>query len=135
MSRENVETLLSGYEWFRVKGTFPAHLATPDFVWDVFHADDYGMLEQQVYEGAQGADDLFAEWGSAWDDWEVEIEGLHDLGGTMLAIVRQRGRSKLGGIPAEMLMAMLWTFRDGREARMDMYSDPSEALKAVGLEE
>ena len=52
----------------------------------------------------------------------------------MLAIVRQRGRSKLGGIPAEMLMAQLWTFRDGKLARMDMYSDPSEAFKAIGLE-
>jgi hypothetical protein len=38
-------------------------------------------------------------------------------------------------MPAEMLMAMLWTFRDGKEARMDMHSDPPEALKAVGLEE
>jgi hypothetical protein len=29
---------------------------------------------------------------------------------------------------------MLWTFRDGKEARIDIYSDPSEALKAMGLE-
>ena len=128
-----MDILLGGYEWFRVNGSFPAHLATADFVWDMSHFD--GWPVQQVYEGAQGADDFFAEWGSAWDDWEVEIEGLHDLGGTMLAIVRQRGRSKLSGVPVEMLMAMLWTFRDGKEARMDMYSDPSEALKAVGLEE
>jgi ketosteroid isomerase-like protein len=34
-----------------------------------------------------------------------------------------------------MLMAMLWTFRDGKVTRMDIYSDPREALKAVGLEE
>jgi ketosteroid isomerase-like protein len=133
VSQENVDTLLSGYEWFRVNGSFAAHLATPDFVWDVSHADDYGMLEQQVYEGAQGADDFFAEWGSAWDDWEVEIEALYDLGDKVLAIVKQRGRSKLSGVPLEMLMAQLWTFRDGKEARM--YSDPHQALKAVGLEE
>jgi ketosteroid isomerase-like protein len=93
------------------------------------------LSERQVYEGAQGADDFFAEWGSAWDDWEVEIEALHDLGDKVLAIVKQRGRSKLTGIPAEMLMAMLWTFRDGKYTRMEMYPDPAEALKAVGLEE
>jgi hypothetical protein len=29
----------------------------------------------------------------------------------------------------------VWTFRDGKEARMDMYSDPREALESVGLEE
>ena len=134
MSQANVDTLLGGYEWFRVNGTFPAHLATPDFVWDISHADLFGILERQVYEGAEGTDDFYAEWGSAWDHWEVEIEALHDLGDKVLAIVKQRGRSKLSGVPVEMLTAMLWTFRDGRLARMDMYSDPSEALKAVGLE-
>jgi ketosteroid isomerase-like protein len=133
VSQENVDTLLSGYEWFRVNGRFPAHLATSDFVWDISHADLFGMLEQQVYEGAEGADDFFAEWGSAWDDWETEIEALHDVGDKVLAITKQRGTSKLSGVPVEWLMAMLWTFRDGKEARMDMYSDPSQALKAVGL--
>jgi ketosteroid isomerase-like protein len=135
VSQENVDTLLSGYEWFRVNGRFPAHLATPDFVWDMSHFYGLGFLDRQVYEGAQGADDFFAEWGSAWDDWEVEVEALHDLGDKVLAITKQRGTSKLSGIPAEMRMAMLWTFREGKEARMEMYSAPSEALKAVGLEE
>jgi ketosteroid isomerase-like protein len=99
------------------------------------HFVGYGLAERQVYEGAQGADDFFVEWGSAWDDWEVEIEALHDLGDKVLAIVKQRGRSKLSGIPAEMRMAMLWTLRDGKYMRMEMYPDPDEALKAVGLKE
>jgi ketosteroid isomerase-like protein len=131
VSRENVDTLLSGYEWFRVNGRFSAHLATPDFVWDMSHFD--GWPEQQVYEGAQGADDFFAEWGSAWDDWEVEIEAMHDVDDKVVAIVHQQARSKISGMPAEMLLAQLWTFRGGKMARMDMYSDPREALKAVGL--
>jgi ketosteroid isomerase-like protein len=132
VSQENVDILVGGYEWFRMNGRFPAHLATSDFVWDMSHFD--GWPEQQVYEGVEGADAFFAEWISAWDDWEVEIEALHDVGDKVLAIVKQRGRSKLSEMPTEMLMAMLWTFRDGKEARMDAYSDPSEALKAVGLE-
>ena len=134
-----MDILLGGYEWFRVNGRFPAHLATPDFVWDMSHFEDlYGFLEQQVYEGAEGADAFFAEWGSAWDDWEVEIKALHDLGDKVLAIVKQRGRSKLSGVPVEMLMAMLWTFRDGKYTRMEMYPDPADvlnrALADLGLE-
>jgi hypothetical protein len=31
-------------------------------------------------------------------------------------------------------MGHLWTLREGKGTRMDMYSDPHEALKAVGLE-
>jgi ketosteroid isomerase-like protein len=30
---------------------------------------------------------------------------------------------------------LIWTLRDGRVTRVEMYSDPDEALKAVGLEE
>jgi len=29
----------------------------------------------------------------------------------------------------------VWTFRDGKIARLDIYEDRAEALKAVGLEE
>ena len=35
----------------------------------------------------------------------------------------------------EMSFAEVWTLRDGKQARMEMYSDPQEALKAVGLSE
>jgi ketosteroid isomerase-like protein len=35
----------------------------------------------------------------------------------------------------DMLFAQTWTIRDGRLTRMDMYSDPSEALRAAGLRE
>jgi ketosteroid isomerase-like protein len=34
-----------------------------------------------------------------------------------------------------MLLAQVFTVRDGRETRMEMYADPAEALKAVGLAE
>jgi hypothetical protein len=34
-----------------------------------------------------------------------------------------------------MLYAQVFTIRDGKQTRMEMYADPDEALKAVGLEE
>jgi ketosteroid isomerase-like protein len=34
-----------------------------------------------------------------------------------------------------MSFAQVWTVRDGRQARMDMYSDRAEALEAAGLTE
>jgi ketosteroid isomerase-like protein len=37
-------------------------------------------------------------------------------------------------MPVEMSFAQVWTLRDGKEARMDMYSDVAEALKDAGLE-
>ena len=133
MSGQNLEIFRAGFEWFRLTGTFQADLAKDDFIWDMSHYD--GWPEQQVYEGAQGVEQFFAEWRSAWDGWEVEVEELREAGDKVVAIAHQRGRSKISGMLLEGSMAQVWTFRDGKEARMDMYSDPREALESVGLEE
>jgi ketosteroid isomerase-like protein len=83
----------------------------------------------------EGADSFLAEWRSTWDDWRVETQALHDAGDKVVAIVYQRGRSKVTGMQVEMAFAMVWTLRNGKEIRMEMYSDTAEALKAAGLEE
>jgi ketosteroid isomerase-like protein len=119
------------YEQFAKTGLFLAELVTPDFVWDM--SNFHGWPEQQVYEGAQGARTFLAEWITAWDDWEIEAEALHDAGDKVVAIMRQRGKSKTSGMPVEMSFAQIWTLRDGKQSRMEMYSDPNEALEAGGL--
>src|SRR6266511_867088 len=92
-----------------------------------------GWPEQQVYEGADGARTFLKEWTDAWEDWELEVDALHDARDRVVALLRQRGRSKAAGMPVEMFFAQVWTIRDGKEARMEMYSDRAEALEAVGL--
>jgi ketosteroid isomerase-like protein len=133
MSQENVEVVRLGNEWFRTHGSFPTHLTVADFVWDMTHFR--GWPERSTYEGIEGVQSFLAEWGSTWDDWRIETQALHDAGEKVVAIVKQHGRSKLTGMPLEMTFAMVWTIREGKEARMEMYSDPSEAFAAVGLEE
>ncbi len=92
MSHENVEIVRGAYQRFRTTGQFDAEIATPDFVWDM--SNFHGWPEQQVYVGVEGAKTFLSDWTSAWDDWELELEGLRDAGDKVLALVRQRGRSK-----------------------------------------
>jgi ketosteroid isomerase-like protein len=131
MSEENVEIVRSGYERFAATGEFRDEIVTPDFVWDM--SNFHGWPEQQVYEGAAGARAFLGAWTGAWEDWELEIDALHDAGDKVVALLRQHGRSKAAGMLLEMTFAQVWTLRDGKEARMDMYSDPDEALEAAGL--
>jgi ketosteroid isomerase-like protein len=64
------------------------------------------------------------------------VVALHDAGGDqVVGVLRQRGRSKSTGLPVDMLYAQVFTVRDRKLARMEMYADPEEALKAVGLAE
>ncbi len=132
MSQENVEIVRNGVERFRTTGEFADEIVTEDFVWDM--SNFHGWPEQQVYAGADGARTFLREWSDAWEDWELEVEALHDAGDRVVALMHQRGRSKAAGMPVEMSFAQVWTLRDGKEARMDMYSDSGEALEASGLE-
>ena len=131
MSQENVEIVREGYERFAATGEFVADLATDDFVWDM--SNFHGWPEQQVYEGVDEARAFLSEWMDAWEDWELEVDALHDAGDKVVVLVRQRGRSKAAGMPVEMSFAQVWTLRDGKQTRMDMYSDLDEALEAAGL--
>jgi ketosteroid isomerase-like protein len=133
MSQENVEIVRAGFERFAATGEFAANLSTDDFAWDM--SNFHGWPEQQVYEGAEGARAFMTEWLDAWEDWRLEVEALHDAGDRVVALVHQRARSKAGGMPVEMSFAMVFTIRDGRQARMEMYSDRDEALAAAGLAE
>jgi ketosteroid isomerase-like protein len=131
MSEENLETIRRGYEHFISTGEFRAETMHRDFVWDM--STFRGWPERESYAGIEGAREFMAEWLEAWDDWELELEELRDAGENVVAIVRQRGRSKATGVPVDMHFAQVWVMQDGKQLRMQMYASPEEALEATGL--
>jgi ketosteroid isomerase-like protein len=132
MSQENVERLRRGYELWLATGDFPDD-THPDFVWDM--STFRGWPERPTYPGSEGAREFLANWNAAWEDWELEVEDYIDAGERVIAIVRQRGRSKTSGVSVEMRFGQVWTFQDGKQIRMQMYASPEEALEAAGLSE
>jgi len=133
VSRENVELVRRAYGHTQATGQVYAEGFAPEFVWDMSRYE--GWPEQQRYEGVDGAQRFVDDWTGAWDDWEIEIEQLYDVGDEVVVVAHQRGRARTTGMALDMVFAQTWTIRDGRLTRMDMYSDPSAALKAVGLPE
>jgi ketosteroid isomerase-like protein len=133
MSQENVEIFRRGWEHFRTTGDLLSEIVHPDFVWDM--STFQGWPEQQTYQGIDGARAFLADWVEAWDDWELEIEELLDVDDKVVAIMHQHGRAKATGLPVDMTLAQVWTIRDGKEVRMEMYANPGEALEAAGLSE
>ena len=133
MSQENVDIVTRGFQHFQATGDFLEELVDPEFVWDMSHFRDWP--ERKTYEGLEGAREFVRDWLEAWDDWEVEVEAFHDAGDKVVAIVRQRGRSKSTGVPVDMSFGQVFTVRDGLQTRMEMYADPEEALEAADLEE
>ena len=89
--------------------------------------------EGAVRHGADSVIEFFREWIEPWEkldiDWELEEAGPD----AALAVIQMRGRGRVSGVPAEMHFFQLWTFRDGRAVRMEMFTDSDEARRAAGL--
>jgi ketosteroid isomerase-like protein len=133
MSQENVEMVRRGLEHFRKTRDFLDQDFAKEFVWDM--STFRGWPEQKTYEGIEGAREFIRTWAGAWDEWELDIVGLHDAGDRVVAVMRQRGRAKSTGLAVDMTFAQVFTIEGGRETRMQMYADPAEALAALGLSE
>jgi ketosteroid isomerase-like protein len=131
MSAENVEVVRRGFEYFEENLDFLPELNDPEFVWDM--SNFRGWPEQKLYPGIDGAREFMRDWLDAWNDWSIEVESLSDAGDKVVAIVRQRGTSKTTGLPVDMTFAQVFTVRDGKQVRMEMYAEPSEGLEAAGL--
>ena len=66
----------------------------------------------------------------------MRLTALHDAGDRVVVIAASaRPLESEPGCQLRCRFAQVWTHRDGRAARMDMYSDPAEALEAAGLSE
>jgi ketosteroid isomerase-like protein len=133
MSRENVELLRRATEYALRTGEILPEAVHPDFVWDI--STYRGAMVPGAFVGIEETNEWLAEWLEGFEDWSVEIKEAIDAGDLVVTIARQRGRAKHGGPPVEMRFAQVWTFRDGRITRMNMYADREEALEAAGLEE
>ena len=132
MSEANVEIVRRGWEHFLATGELLEEIMAPNFEW---HMSTFrGWPEQRLYVGVEGARAFLRDWTGPFDDWTIELQALHDAGERVVSVCRQRGRSRTTGMPVEMLFSMVWTVHDGMETRMEIYTDPAEALKAVGLE-
>ena len=131
MSQENVEIARRAYEHFLATGHFLEETMAPGFVWDMSHFT--GWTGPQQYEGIDGARAVLAEWREVFE-FQFEVEELHDAGDRVVAVVRQRGSSQATGMPMDMSFAQVVTFREGRQTRMEMYVDASDAFRAAGLE-
>jgi ketosteroid isomerase-like protein len=92
------------------------------------------QLDVRDYHGHDGLHELMADWIGTWDDWTIEISGLRELGGQVLASGRQSGRGKESGAPMASEVIFVFTVQGGVITRWQMFHNEAEALKAVRLE-
>jgi ketosteroid isomerase-like protein len=131
MSKEHVEIVRAGYERFSRTGAIPQDLADPEIeIWE--SPELPGDLAGQGYDNLDRANKVLLD---SFDEWSVEPERFFDLGERILVFVRFRATGKGSGIPVEAPLAHLWTLRDGKIIKQEIFGDRNKALEAAGLRE
>jgi ketosteroid isomerase-like protein len=132
MSLENVERVRQGYQAFNATKQIDFDAYRPDLV--VVAPDD--ILGGGELHGRDAYARSAREFTETFDDFRAELDEIIDVGGDrILVFVRFRGRGHGSGIPIDLPLAHLHTFRGAQVARLHVYLDRNEALEAAGLRE
>ncbi len=130
MSQQNLDAVRSAYDAWNTDRSLKFELLDPEVEWNTASTLDGGA----VLRGHEGVQEWFGQMERIWEDVWWEIERLRDLGDRVLAVTRATARGRGSGVPVEMTIATVWTFRDHKVIKVETYMDPEDALEAVGPE-
>jgi hypothetical protein len=85
-----------------------------------------------IHEGREAVRTFHEDWQRAYEDFEMVVTDLADLGnGLTITIFYQRGRPKGGSGFVELLFALVTTWADGLVEAVIAYTDIDEARTAA----
>ncbi len=113
------------------QGDFASAVASyaPDVEWE----ERRGVPGRGAFKGLEGLGSAFRDWLSVWEDYRCEPIEIIDSGERVFAAVRGRGRGSRSGIETAEVFFQVWTFKDGKVARIENHREREDALVAAGL--
>jgi ketosteroid isomerase-like protein len=91
-------------------------------------------ISGHAYHGHDGIHEYFDDVASAWEHWTVEVERVVEAAdGRVVIVMTMHARGRGSGATLAGRTAHIWTVRDGRLLRNELYRDPEQALRDVGL--
>ena len=131
VSQQNVDTVLQAVEAVnRGEPESVRHLFDEDVLWEPARSGIEGS-----YHGVQGMREWWADTRENFESFELKLEDVRDAGSGVLTIGTIHVRGTGSGAEAEVPIAAIWTFKDGRLVHFKDYGDRRVALKTAGLED
>ena len=122
-----------------VQGVFEAwntgdlDAVTAFFAEDVKWVEIGGRLDRPETMGRETLRAGFASLFETWEYYRLEPEEIRDLGGRVLAVVREVARGRSSGLEVDGRWGYVMRVRAGRISHVEAYRDPRQAIEAVGL--
>jgi len=93
-----------------------------------------GGPDPGTWKGLSGMAQGWQGWLAAWDGYVAEVDEYRELDQQrVLVFGRIRGRGKTSGVQVETEFVNLLELRDGKVARLVLYSNRDRALTDAGL--
>jgi ketosteroid isomerase-like protein len=130
MAQAEIEMVRSAYEAVN-RGDWDAAFrhAHSDFEWKT----DDRLLNAGTYRGRAEISRFLEDQREPFGEVLVVPEEFFEQGNRLVAFVRMRSRPKGSTSFSESYIAHLWTFRDGKAARCEVFAAREQALEVVGL--
>ena len=106
------------------------HLLTEEAEW--VNPDD--AVEPGTRRGADSFLEAIASVFEGWEESVFEIERVIESGDDVIALGRLRTRGRTTGLEATSQHGEIWTFDEGKVARMRWFNTYAETLATVGLD-
>jgi ketosteroid isomerase-like protein len=134
MSQENVEIVRGIYEDMNRRSWAAVLSALDEEVVLVVH-ESVGP-DAGVFRGREAVGRWFGEWFLAFDkDYRFELDETRSVGDRVLVVARHHGHGRSSGADVKQVNAQLVSLQEGKVAQMELFGSPTEAFKAVGLEQ
>jgi uncharacterized protein len=132
MSDANVDAVRRVYDELG-RGNFRPRFDFYDDEMEWGWSDDFPGLSGVYYDPADRSQRLH-EWLSGWEDWRCQAEDYVVHANYVVVLCLYSGRGRGSGAAVETKGAHVWTMRNGKCVRLEVFADRAKALVAVGLD-
>ena len=134
MSADDVQTIRRMYEAWIAGDEEAVYAVLDDEILLNPDPEAFWVGVNEEYRGHDGVRRYMTAVYEAFEDYRPEVEEIRDSGeGRVLTLAIEHGRGRGSGAEVEARRtAHLWTMRDGRAVRLDLFLDRERALEAVG---
>jgi ketosteroid isomerase-like protein len=105
--------------------------AHPDVAWH----DQRELPGATVHHGIEEVERHLAAAREAWDYYRADLLEVIDADPSVVAVYQIHARGRSSGVLVERDAAWVYTFREAKIERLEIFGTRSEALEAVGLRE
>ena len=97
--------------------------------------DPAAFLEGGTFRGRDAVGRWFGNWfGTFEPGYHFEIDEARELGEVILLVATHRGRGRTSGVEVGTQTGYLYSLRDGKVSRVEIYPGRAEALEAAGAQ-